>query len=101
MAKNKTSETITAEADALQAKLALLRKEARKMKKLEEQQEAEAKRQKDIAYALEFVEFAKQLHFQNGTDSYFDYIAKKLAESKATVLPTGNATQSVGFNSTD
>ena len=80
----KSSEEITAAADELQAKLAALRKEARKMKKLEEQQAAEEKRQKDIAYALEFVEFAKRLRFQNGNDSYFDYIARKLAESKAT-----------------
>lgn len=101
MSKNKTSETITAEADVLQAKLAALRKEARKMKKLEDQQKAEEKRQKDIAYALEFVEFAKQLHFQNGGDSYYDYIARKLAERKANVLPTGNATQSAGFNRAD
>ena len=84
MSKNKTSETITAEADELQKKLAGLRKEARKLKKLEEQAEADARRQKDIAYALEFVEFAKRLRFQNGNDSYFDYIARKLAESKAT-----------------
>ncbi len=54
MSKNKTSETITAEADALQAKLAALRKEARKMKKLEDQQKAEEKRQKDIAYIREW-----------------------------------------------
>lgn len=80
----KSSEEITAEADELQKKLAGLRKEARKLKKLEEQAEADARRQKDIAYALEFVEFAKRLRFQNGNDSYFDYIARKLAESKAT-----------------
>ena len=80
----KSSEEITAEADELQKKLAGLRKEARKLKKLEEQAEADARRQKDIAYALEFVEFAKRLRFQNGSDSYFDYIARKLAESKAT-----------------
>ena len=79
----KSSEEITAEADELQKKLAGLRKEARKLKKLEEQAEADARRQKDIAYALEFVEFAKRLRFQNGNDSYFDYIARKLAESKA------------------
>lgn len=80
----KSSEEITAEADELQKKLAGLRKEARKLKKLEEQAEADARRQKDIAYSLEFVEFAKRLRFQNGNDSYFDYIARKLAESKAT-----------------
>ncbi|WP_066646975.1 hypothetical protein [Christensenella timonensis] len=80
----KSSEEITAEADELQKKLAGLRKEARKLKKLEEQAEADARRQKDIAYALEFIEFAKRLRFQNGNDSYFDYIARKLAESKAT-----------------
>lgn len=84
----KSSEEITAVADELQAKLALLRKEARKMKKLEEQQAAEEQRQKDIAFALEFVEFAKRLRFQNGNDSYFEYISRKLAESKAT---SGNA----------
>ena len=80
----KSSEEVTAEADELQKKLAGLRKEARKLKKLEEQAEADARRQKDIAYALEFVDFAKRLRFQNGNDSYFDYIARKLAESKAT-----------------
>lgn len=94
MAKNKTSETITAEADALQAKLAKLRKEARAMKKLEDQEKAEAKRQEDIAYALEFVEFAKRLHFQNGSDTYFDYIARKMEASK--VDTSGNTIQTAG-----
>ena len=79
MAKNKTSETITAEADVLQAKLAALRKEARKLKKLEDQQKAEAKRQADIAYALEFVEFAKTVPFGDTGKTYFDVIKERMA----------------------
>ena len=89
MSRIKSSEEITAAADELQIQLAALRKEARKMKKLEEQQAKEEQRKRDAEYALEFVAFAKQLHFQSGSgDSYFDYISKKLAESKTATTQT-------------
>ena len=91
MSKNKTSDQLTAEADDLLKKLAELRKEARKMKKLEDQQKAEAKRQEDIEYALEFVEFAKHLRFQEGGVTFFDIISKNMEERRES--PNENAIQ--------
>lgn len=79
----KTSADITKEADALQAKLAAMRKEARRMKKLENQKAAEAQRQRDIQFALEFVAMAKEMYLKDNSMSYFDYISEKLAEKQA------------------
>ncbi len=71
----KTSADITKEADALQAKLAAMRKEARRMKRLEKQKEAEAQRQQEIQFALTFVETAKLMDFGDGNGSYFEQIS--------------------------
>ena len=76
----KTSADITKEADALQARLAAMRKEARKMKQLEDQKAAEAQRQEEIRFALAFVETAKGMYFRDGSRSYFDYICAKMTE---------------------
>lgn len=79
----KTSADITKEADALQARLAAMRKEARKMKRLEDQKAAEAQRQEEIRFALAFVETAKGMYFRDGSRSYFDYICAKMTEQQS------------------
>ena len=79
----KTSADITKEADALQARLAALRKDARRMKKLEDAKAAEAQRQRDIQFALEFVQMAKEMHFKDSDRTYFDHISEKLVAKKA------------------
>ena len=57
----KSSADLKKQADALRAKLAAVQKEARKMKKLEDQQAAEEQHQRDIQFALEFVQMAKDM----------------------------------------
>ena len=81
MSKARTSEELTAAANELQAKLNAMRREARKMKRLEEQQEAEAKRQADIAFALDFVALAKKERFQNGT-TFYDALMQRKANAE-------------------
>lgn len=79
----KTSADITKEADALQAKLAAMRKEARRMKQIENQKAAEVQRQQEISFALEFVETAKGMYFKDGNRTYFDYISEKMEKKRS------------------
>ena len=68
------------------------------MKKLEEQQAAEARRQTEINFALEFVAFAQRLRVQNGNESYFDYIARKMSEAKQSANHSENGYQAASRN---
>ena len=83
----RTSGDITRAADELQAKLARLRKEARRMKLLEEQREAEERRQQEIADALEFVEFTKGIYYPDSEVTVYEFITTVMDEAK-----TGNFT---------
>ena len=78
----RTSGDITRAADELQAKLARLRKEARRMKKLEEQRGAEERRQQEIADALEFVEFTKGIYYSDSDVTVYEYITTIMEETK-------------------
>lgn len=93
----KTSADITKEADALQARLAAMRKEARRMKRLEDQKAAEAQRQEEIRFALAFVETAKGMYFRDGSRSYFDYICAKMTEQQsdqsADIVPSADSAE--------
>ena len=79
----RTSEDITKSADELQMRLAKLRKDARRLKKLEEQQEAEERRQQEIADALEFVDFTKGIYYPDSEVTVYDYITTVIEETKA------------------
>ena len=83
----RTSEDITKSADELQVRLARLRKEARRMKKLEEQQKAEEHRQQEIEEALEFVEFTKGIYYPDSEVTVYEFITTVMDEAK-----TGNFT---------
>lgn len=89
----KSSADLKKQADILRAKLATVQKEARKMKKLEDQQAAEGQRQRDIQFALEFVQTAKEMYFRDGNRSYYDYIAEQMAEKQAAAQPATNLTE--------
>lgn len=93
----KTSADITKEADALQARLAAMRKEARRMKRLEDQKAAEAQRQEEIQFALAFVETARGMYFRDGSRSYFDYICEKMTEQQsvqsADIVPSADSVE--------
>lgn len=79
----KTSADIAKEAEELQAKAAALRKEARKMKKLEDAKAAEVQRQRNIQFALDFVEFSKGMFTRDGCKTYYDIIVKNMQEKNA------------------
>ena len=79
----KSSADLKKEAATLRAKLAAVQKEARKMKRLEDLQAAEEQHQRDIQFALEFVQMAKEMYFRDGNRSYYDYISEKMAEKQA------------------
>ena len=90
--KIKTSAEMTAAAEELKAKLSVMRKEARKMKRLEEQQEAEAQRQADIAFALKFVEYTKTQRFQNDRLTVFEVLKRKMElTDSSTVQDSANS----------
>lgn len=82
MAKVKSNEEINADINKLQMEIKGLQKEARRMKRLEQQKEAEEKRKRDMAYAVELVEFAKNIRFREGGETYYDFLSRMLAESK-------------------
>ena len=68
---------------SLKLKLETAKKEARKMRKLEECKEAELRRQEEIRYALAFVRFSKTITFNNSGRSFYDVIAERLAGADA------------------
>lgn len=78
----KSSNDITKEADALKARLAALRKEARRMKRLEDQKAAEINRRERISFALSFVEMAKLMHLRDSSRTYYDDICEKLDDGQ-------------------
>ena len=82
MSRVKTSDELNAEAKVLQEKLAALRKEARKQKRLEDARAAEAKRQDEIRFALAFVQKAKEMHFRDST-TYYDHISCQMNEASS------------------
>lgn len=94
----KSSADLKKEAATLRAKLAAVQKEARKMKRLEDQQAAEEQRQRDIQFALEFVEMAKKMYFRDGSRSYYDYISEKMAEKQAAAQPATDLTEQQPVN---
>lgn len=81
MSKPKTSAEVFAAADEMKAKLKELRKQARRMQRLEDQREAEAQRQRDIHEALKLVELSKSLTVQDGS-TYYEILHGKLDEQK-------------------
>lgn len=84
---SRTSADITKTANELQAKLEKLRREARRMKKLEEQQAEEERRQQEIKEALEFVRYAKMVFYPGSEESVYDYLSHCLED-----LKSGNCT---------
>ena len=84
---SRSSEDLTKAANELQAKLEKLRREARRMKKLEEQQAEEERRQQEIADALEFVKYAKIVFYPGSEESVYVYLSHCLED-----LKTGNCT---------
>lgn len=90
---SKSSADLKKQADALRAKLSAVQKEARKMKRLEDQQAAEEQRQRDIQFALEFVETAKEIYFRDSNRSYFDYISARMSQKAAAQSSTGLSEQ--------
>ena len=83
MTARRTSADWDAEADALRKKLDNARREARKLRKLEELKQAEIQRQEEIRYALKFVEFSKSITSDRSDRSLYDVIAGKLKEAEA------------------
>lgn len=83
MTARRTSADWDAEADALRKKLDNARREARKLRKLEELKEAEIQRQEEIRYALKFTEFSKSIILNNTGITAFNMIAGKLEEAKS------------------
>lgn len=79
---SRSSEDLTKAANELQAKLEKLRREARRMKKLEEQQKAEERRQQEIEKALEFVEFTKGIYYSDSDVTVYEYITTIMEETK-------------------
>lgn len=79
----KTSADITKKADALQARLAAMRKEARRMKRLEDQRAIETQRRQEIQFAFDFVEAAKELRWHNSDRTYYDCICERLEEKRS------------------
>ena len=94
----KSSADLKKQADTLRAKLAAVQKEARKMKKLEDLQATEEQHQRDIQFALEFVQMAKEMYFRDGNRSYFDYISEKMAEKQAAAQPATDLTEQQPVN---
>ena len=84
---SRSSEDLTKAANELQAKLEKLRREARRMKKLEEQQKAEERRQQEIEKALEFVELTKGIYYPDSEVTVYEFITTVMDEAK-----TGNFT---------
>lgn len=80
MSRVKTSDELSAEAKVLQEKLAALRKEARKQKRLEDARAAESKRQEEVRFALAFVQKAKKMHFRDSQTTYYDVIFRQMDE---------------------
>lgn len=78
---SRKSEDISRAADALQLKLSKLRKEARRLKRIEEHQEAEAQRQKDIAFALQFLEVAKIAHLMDSEETIYDVLSREIEKA--------------------
>ena len=78
MSRVKTSDELNAEAKVLQEKLAAIRKEARKQKRLEDARAAEAKRQEEIRFALAFVQKAKEMHFRDSQATYYDAVSRQM-----------------------
>ena len=74
---SRSSEDLTKAANELQAKLEKLRREARRVKKLEEQQKAEEYRQQEIEKALEFVEFTKGIYYPDSEVTVYEFITTK------------------------
>lgn len=78
----KSSADLKKQADTLRAKLAAVQKEARKMKKLEDQQAAEEQHQRDIQFALEFVQMAKEKLFdERGNEEVVRQRFERLAQA--------------------
>lgn len=81
MSKPKTSAEVYAAVDEMKAKLWELRKQARRMQRLEQQREAEAQRQRDMQEALELIEISKSLAAQDGI-TYYEILRRELDEQK-------------------
>ena len=79
---SRSSEDLTKAANELQAKLEKLRREARRVKKLEEQQKAEEYRQQEIEKALEFVEFTKGIYYPDSEVTVYEFITTVMDEAK-------------------
>ena len=81
--KKKSSADWDAEAEALRKKLDAARKEARRMRKLEEYKSAEIRRQEEIRQAVAFVRFSKTITYNNSDRSFYDVIAGKMEEANS------------------
>lgn len=81
--KKKSSADWNAEAEALRKRLDTARREARRMRKLEEYKAAEIRRQEEIRYALQFLQVSKSITINASGMTAYDVIDRKMAEMKS------------------
>ncbi|MCD7763162.1 MAG: hypothetical protein LUI14_08170 [Lachnospiraceae bacterium] len=78
----KSYEQLQKEEAAMKEKLNAIRKEAKKAKKLEEQQAQREAYEKEVSFALSFVEAAKHLTLNNG-QTFYDFISERMSAGNA------------------
>ncbi|MCD8125037.1 MAG: hypothetical protein LUE23_08390 [Lachnospiraceae bacterium] len=78
----KSYEQLQKEEAAMKEKLNAIRKEAKKAKKLEEQQARQEAYEKEVAFALSFVEAAKHLTLNNG-QTFYDFVSEQMSAGNA------------------